>query len=1025
MTPAVMKADRNAWLIAVLFPIVLNSLCLFNILKSDPVLRYSGIQTGVVPGPVAGLPVIDPNQGFTSQALGKRSADEILHGKMPWWNSDAGVGLPLAGEMQPASFFPLTPLQELPNGQMIIDVVVQILAGVFMMLFLRRLGVGTLASAVGALLFECNGTFAWLIAMSCYPLPLLPLLLYGIELAIGSTLRERVAGTLVVAAAVCISITAAMIEVAYLNSLLGVAWALLRLAQTSGGARAEQFMRLLFGATIGLLIAAPLLIAFVDYLSVSYVGMHAGGSSGAHLVPGALLQTLLPYIWGPIFYFGNATISSLWGSVGGYIGITLAFFAVCGLFGSYKRGLRALLGGWVLATYAATIGVSIVQQLLTLVPGMKYVAYYRYFDGSREFAVAVLVALLIYDVGANRGRDQIRYALATLLIASVLLLGLMNSSRLLTELFPLPGFSSWFWGSIGWAILVIVIIWLIVLKVASAKQQAYTMAGIVVLEAATNWFIPTLAYPQQGHLADGSVKFLKAHLGLQRLYGLGTIAPNYGSFFDIAQINHNALPIASAWVNYVREHLDPFVDPISFTGDWPVRSGDDPGRDAFLRKNLSAFENIGVKYVVSWRGVLPLSGNFDEPVNGRPIAPLRFLDTHGSVQIRLEAVPAGSVTEVDILQGNYGGTANGQLELRVCSQDRCVLGHRALSESVDNQFFPVHLDRPLLVVNGGITIATRQAGASVSDAVWLFAAAPSTSERVIVGGKELQGRNASIRLRYNSLRADVPADLQRKNYAAFVRNGQSAEAVVSGAHVPSGVIDAMGVLQGSMQGTADGQLRLRICSMGRCSQGVRSLANTADNDFLWFALDRPLRVGGGKVEVRLDHAGGRVPEGLWLRPELAGPEESVTVAGNRVIGRGLWLQFDVIGAAGPGQPVFHDQLVDIDELPNPAPYFSAAGCVLNVKNRELVEARCSRPATLTRREFYLAGWTARVNGTQRDVSPASEIFQSVALPAGASIVAFAFTPPNMDYGYAAFTLGALTFAYQLFMYLRLRPLRNR
>jgi hypothetical protein len=874
---------RSAWLGVLLLPLLLNCLGLLGIAATDPVLRYSNLQAGIVAGPLGGLPVIDPNVGFTFQALGKRSADEILAGKLPWWNSDAGVGLPLAGEMQPGSFYPLVLLEELPNGQTLIDIVSQILCGAFTLLLLRRLGLGLLAATAGALLFECNGTFAWLRAGEGYPLPYLPLLLYGIELAVGSERKERIAGSVLVAASLCFSIVAAMIEVAYLDALLCVAWALLRLAQTAGAVRLERGLRLTFGALIGLLAASPLLIAFGDYLRVANVGPHSGVGY-VHLDPLAVPQTLLPYLWGPIFRFNNADIARLWGSVGGYAGLAVTFAAVCGLFGRYRRGLRILLGLWTLGSFGATVGMPVVQDLMLLLPGVKYTAYDRYLDASREFALALLVAFFIHDVAVNRGREWGRYAAATLLVVFALGAGLVASSPVWSAAFALAGFAKWFWCSLGAGAVALALLWTILCLVPSGRSRAAALAAVVVCEAAANYFLPTLSFPSQGRLIDGSVAFLREHLGLNRLYALGPIAPNYGSYFDVAQINHNEIPVASRWTTFVTGHLDPYINPVLFTGDQPVRGASVPYRDEVLRENLAAFEGVGVKYVVSFHGSLPLTRSFQAPLgqlSGQGIAPLRLLDAHASVRIQLGGLPAGPITDIGISQGNYDGRADGQLVLRACSGDRCVRGARPFSESANNQFFLVHLERPLPVTGGSLSVDARQSGASFSDALWLVAGAQPGSERLFVDGTELPGRAAQLQFLY----AAKPG-------------------------------------------------------------------------------------------------------------------------------------------AGEARTVYRDDLVDIDELPQPAPYFSAPGCTLAAESRERVYARCAGSAALTRRELFMPGWTAWVNGTHLDVEPAGELFEAVSLPAGNSTVTFDFTPPYMDYGYAAFTLGILTFAYQLFAYVRLHRSRE-
>jgi len=1008
--------SRAAWFLVLLFPFLLNGAELLGILKSAPELRYSNLETGIVSGPLPGSPAIDPNLGVTSQALGRLSADELIHGKVPWWNPDIGAGLPLGGEMQPAPFYPLTILELLPNGQTLIDVLVQMFAGAFTLLLLRRLGLGALAAATGAILFECNGTSAWLSAQWTYPLPLLPLLLYGVELTLGAPLRERILGSIVVAAAISISICAAMIEISYLDGLLCVAWALLRLAQAPAGTKAVGATRLVFGAGIGLALATAPLIAFVDYLRVSYVGMHTGGIGDAHLVPQAVPQTFLPYIWGPIFYYNDSNVSGLWGSVGGYSGVALVLLAACGVAGRHERGLRILLAFWIFITFGATIGVPLTQPLVGLLPGLKYIAYFRYFDGSREFALAVLAALFVRDVVLDRAGGRLRYAGATAFVVLAFAYGMRGSSNVLPEMFAMAGFKQWFWISLLFGGATIGAIWLTVVLTRSPGRRGRALAAIVALEAAINFLVPTLANPREGHVADGSIAFLRKNLGLQRIYGMGPFWPNYGAFFDVAQINHNQLPVSKAWVDYVRNHLDPFVDPISFTGDIPGKTPGVPGRDELLRTNLSAFEEVGVKYVVSWAGSSPLRSTFDVPVLGpQPAQPLRLAEVPG-VRIELGAVPVGRVTAVGIFQGNYTGTADGRLNVTVCSATACARGARAFSESPNNRFFVIKLNRPLLVLDGKLSIAARQTGAAVSDAVWLFPQTPDTRERLLAGGQELPGLAASVRVLYGSSQTAVPGD-QQSGSPISVFPGESIRTSISGSALPPGSVNAVGVAYDDLPGGVAGRMRLGICNAGRCAHAGPSAR--ASDGFLWFLLDRPVRAGSGTLDLDFTYEGGSGPAALWVSSDFSGQVESLSVGRENLGGQALRLKFSALTGAAASRLVYSDDVVDVDELPAPAPYFSADGCTLNAASRERLVARCARASTLLRRELYLPGWTAVVKGASAVVRPAGEIFQSVALDPGESSVAFDFTPPGMEYGYALLTLGVLTLLYQLIAYVRL------
>src|SRR5207249_1344655 len=143
----------------------------------------SELVSSVTPGWLPGERTIDPNNGFTSQALGHRAALDLIHLRLPWWNPYEGTGAPLAGELQSAALFPPTLLALFSNGQLYEHVLLEMIAGLSTYLLLRRLLLGLWASAAGATAFALNGTFAWLSHAPVNPVALLPALLLGVELA--------------------------------------------------------------------------------------------------------------------------------------------------------------------------------------------------------------------------------------------------------------------------------------------------------------------------------------------------------------------------------------------------------------------------------------------------------------------------------------------------------------------------------------------------------------------------------------------------------------------------------------------------------------------------------------------------------------------------------------------------------------------------------------------------------------------------------------------------------------------------
>ena len=106
------------------------------------------------------------------------------------------------------------------------------------------------------------------------------------------------------------------------------------------------------GVIVAVLLAAPLLVAFVAYLGHSFNAHAAIGS--VHLPHAALPQLLLPYVYGPIFGFADSTgtLSGIWGSVGGYLSTSLLLFGLLGLVSPGRRGLRVILLSWIVLAHS-------------------------------------------------------------------------------------------------------------------------------------------------------------------------------------------------------------------------------------------------------------------------------------------------------------------------------------------------------------------------------------------------------------------------------------------------------------------------------------------------------------------------------------------------------------------------------------------------------------------------------------------------------------------------------------------------
>src|SRR5512136_248708 len=149
--------------------------------------------------------------------------------------------------MQPATLFPLVLLLALPAGMLLFKLILEIAAGVATYCLLRQLGLTRYVALFGGLLYSVNGSFAWLAGSPANPIPFLPLLVLGVERARAAAVSGRKAGWMWIAVALALSLYAGFPEVAYINGLLAMVWAVLRFLQMSIGPRTAYVRKLLAG----------------------------------------------------------------------------------------------------------------------------------------------------------------------------------------------------------------------------------------------------------------------------------------------------------------------------------------------------------------------------------------------------------------------------------------------------------------------------------------------------------------------------------------------------------------------------------------------------------------------------------------------------------------------------------------------------------------------------------------------------------------------------------------------------------
>jgi hypothetical protein len=667
--------------------VVANLLGLAHVVTTDPLDINAGL-VNVFPQWLHGYPTADPNSGFLMQALGHLVSTDWFSGRVPWWNPYEGVGVPLAADMQSGAFFPATLLFGLADGLQYVQVLLELVAGWWTYALLVRLDVGRTLATAGGVAFGLCGTFAWFAIEPIRVMALLPLCLIGVERILLAAEAERPWGWRLLAVGLAGSFLGGFPETILLDSGFVVLWAALRLAGPGRAHVKAMVAKLAAAGAAALALVLPLAVAFAGYLRFADTGGHGSGGYARVTIPARhLAQVVLPWSVGPITGFRSAggvdELGIFWGNVGGYLDATLLAAAVVGALGRRNRILRLGLVAWVVVCLARTYGFPPVVDVLAHVPVLRLTAFYRYADPTWELAAVVLAVLGLDDIARRRTRFR-ALVVGVGLSAAASVAAAVVAFRALTTAVGASGAMQlhrhWFaLGSLGLALGCLAVLllggWLAAGRPGVIPVHAHAhghaparpgrpdthsrrrwgraaMAGAVSVEAVVLLGFTYLSAPRPTPPHTETVAWLQDNLGTYRFATLGPIQPNYGSYYRIAGVNVNELPLPRSYTRYVATSLDTNIVPFEFTGGYVAyRPSPTPAEE--YGAHMAAFEAIGVRYVVvAASGTDPTGSPY--PPAGTPAWPAgpRLVHTDALAQVwelpdpapafSLEGVPAAT-----------------------------------------------------------------------------------------------------------------------------------------------------------------------------------------------------------------------------------------------------------------------------------------------------------------------------------------------------------------------------------------------
>ncbi|HUX03506.1 MAG TPA: hypothetical protein VMV53_01170 [Acidimicrobiales bacterium] len=590
-------------LIIVLAVLVGNIMYVSGLANNDPISWTAGISHKIC-RVTCGRPMIDPNVGFITQPLGHLSAMDLLHGHMPFWNYFEGLGTPLAGEMQSASFFPLTLLFAFPSGLVWFHVLLEIIAGVSTYFLARRLSIPVIFATAAGVLFALNGTYAWLGNAVLNPVAFLPMLILGIEMIFDSARRHERQGWYVAAIALSLSLYAGFPEVAYLDALFAGGWAILRFFSLPREVRAVAARRSGLAAVVGIVLSLPILVPFLDFMKVASVGGHVSQVDGlARLSPQAFPMLLDPYVYGTLL--SNPNSYAGWGGIGGYFSASVVALALLGLFGQRLRGLRIYLGVWSFIGVLTTRNLFELRRVWNLLPIMNTVAFSRYIFPSIEMALIILAALGMMDL-ATTAKAKRLFPVTTLVALGLLTWSALAASSINRGVVLIPKARIIF---IGLHALPFIALGLLLAFALLTRWRVTPLLVALVLcgEALLLFYVPTAESPKQITLDEAPIHYLQAHQGNERFLDFAVLYPNWGSQYNLNELSQVDLPFPHNYADFIAKNLFPNLTPSNQFTIHGGMTGIITQEQAVL-DHFQAYENASVKYLLIPSSVIPLAG---------------------------------------------------------------------------------------------------------------------------------------------------------------------------------------------------------------------------------------------------------------------------------------------------------------------------------------------------------------------------------------------------------------------------------
>ncbi|HQT65911.1 MAG TPA: hypothetical protein PLO16_15535 [Acidocella sp.] len=699
-----------------MLPIFANMIGLLGIFNIDPAIQAIGLVKNLRPGWLSGSAgVIDPSVAYLLQPIGQLAANDWLHFIVPWWNPYSGIGMPLAAETQTEAFFlPFVLLLHFNSGWLLLRTVLQSLCGVFGYLLFKEIGLTKRAAFLGAALFSFCPEFILCPSAPIAPLPFLPLLLLGIEKSAKAAAFGEKCGWPLIAVACAYSVYAGNLEVAFFDGMLAACWSLWRMNGLPKTAKWPFATRLALGLAVAIGLSLPLLWPAVDLFRLGYIQNHGAGLQYVKLAPAQWPLQIMPYLYGR---FDNpAPAASLADSLSGYermpgwVGLPVLALALSALV---RRGrfslLKYILLGWIVIWETRYVGFAPTIYFLNSIPGVAATDAARYSGPAVEFALYTLAAFGLDDLircPPVKARHIWFIILILFMLAGLAIFPVTSFIKSWYQLKPLDMYVGL--GSLLTAFISIAIL------CYELRCRRHPRALIVTLLAGPvfTFVIPQFAGLRAGHTDMAPIAFLKAHESTSRIISLGPLGVDFPTGYNIASINHFALPVPRLWTDYIASTLFPGADLVYYSAG--------ANQEAALLAHSPAYQSIGVRYAIAFPNDNYFWATQHHLIDQRTIYTTHNLSSDNPDLTGIIPAPLTlpSIGAMSVSLGTYG-RATGPLEATLCAAGKCVTVTADTATAIDDAPFILNF-RTALIVPPGNDVSYRFSHVTGSKlAIWM------------------------------------------------------------------------------------------------------------------------------------------------------------------------------------------------------------------------------------------------------------------------------------------------------------------